>query len=154
MRAPIIVLVMNETELQALIARNPINPKYGVPVPLILICNVTGKETKYTAPEYIKGKLDAAGSLENLLKSYKCKGAGKQGAKQGATKSDEPEIPKSKQIWRGEAVSTKKETKQEDTAPTELMHREYKFKDGGNCHVYFPRQNPDQIPDLVVVHPN
>lgn len=138
---------MNDTELQALIARNPNHPKYGVPVPLILICNVTGKETKYTAPEYIKGKLEAAGSLENLLRNYKCKGAGKEGAAT-APKSN---VPKSKSTWRGETVNVeKKESKAEEVSsgPVDLIHRTFLTDNGPPCHVYHPRQNPEQLSEI------
>lgn len=149
---------MNDTELQALLARNPAHPTHGVPCPLTLICNVTGKETKYTAPEYIKGKIQQAGSLEALLKAYKCKGAGKGGtaaapkpSKQSDVVVDEAGhvIPKSKQSWRGSSVNTGRVDKP-DGPPSELMHREYKFKDGGNCHVYFPRQSSEQLSHLTV----
>lgn len=163
---------MTDDQLKSLIARNPNHPKYGVPCPLILICNVTGKETKYTAPEYIKSKLDAAGSLEALLVSYKCKGAGKTTTPNTQSNSGERSdqvptgvrtsllpkvdgapkqavIPKSKQSWRGKTV-VMGEIDKEAIAPAEIIHREYKFKDGMSCHVYFPRQNSEQLPRLVV----
>ena len=68
---------MTDLEIQDLIKRNPINPKYGCPVPLIMRCNVTGVEKKYTAPEYIKNKLEGAGGLENFLRTYVGRGANK-----------------------------------------------------------------------------
>lgn len=155
---------MDDTQLQALIARNPNHPKYGVPVPLILICNVTGKETKYTAPEYIKGKLDAAGGLEALLKSYKCKGAGKGEPKSpgaGASKSKppasdvegvDPTIPKSRQTWRGTAVTMEVKAKDEEpSAPVDTIHRLY-VDDEGVSHAYHPRQNPEQLKENVHDH--
>jgi hypothetical protein len=146
---------MSDTDLQALLARNPNHPVHGVPVPLTLICNVTGKETKYTAPDYIKGKIQQAGSLEALLKLYKCKGAGKSGAAPAAKKAApdvsgvDATLPKSRQTWRGNAVSTAKVDKP-DAPPAELLHREYKFKDGPPCNVYFPRQSSEQLSTLVV----
>lgn len=68
---------MTDLEIQDLIKRNPINPKYGCPVPLIMRCNVSGVEKKYTAPEYIKSKLDNAGGLEKFLRTYVGRGANK-----------------------------------------------------------------------------
>src|SRR5574344_2721421 len=68
---------MTDLEIQDLIKRNPINPKYGCPVPLIMRCNVSGAEKKYTAPEYIKRKLDNAGGLEKFLRTYVGRGANK-----------------------------------------------------------------------------
>lgn len=133
---------MNDTEIKALIARNPNHPKHGVPVPLILICNVSGKETKYTAPEYIKGKIQAAGSLEALLKGYICKGAGKDAA--GATKAPTTRQWKGKDIVQKEGAEKATEAK---SAPVDRIHREFKF-DGSSCHVYHDRQNPDQATEI------
>lgn len=142
---------MNDTDLKSLIARNPNHPKHGVPVPLILICNVSGKETKYTAPEYIAGKIKATGSLEALLKAYVSKGAGKNAA--GATKA-----PSSRQ-WKGKDIIIKKG----DEAPTptehsiaatapDTVHREFQMDHGHTCHVYHQRQNPDQASEIVHDH--
>jgi len=144
---------MNNDELKALIARNPIHPKYGVPVPCTLICIVTGKETKYTAPEYIKGKIDAAGSLEALLSSYVCRGARKDGG--GA-----PKAPKSTKTWKGKSLVDEKQDVKTDGTPiadvvpfkpmADIIHHEFKLRDGGTCDVFSPRTNPDQ--SNVIVH--
>jgi hypothetical protein len=137
---------MNDTELKNLIARNPIHPKYGVPVPLIMICNVTGVEKKYTAPEYIKGKLDGAGGLENFLKTYVSKGAGKDA--KGASKA--PKVSTTK-TWGGEAIikpDVKVEVKEEpSTDPADTITHYYLNHDHGEDSIStttHPRQNPEQ----------
>jgi hypothetical protein len=137
---------MNDTELKALVARNPINPKYGVPVPLIIICNVTGVEKKYTAPEYIKGKLDGAGGLENFLKTYVSKGATKDA--KGASKA--PSVS-TKKTWGGEDIikddKKKEEPAQESTDPVDTITHYYLNHEHGEDFISttsHPRQNPEQ----------
>ena len=139
---------MNDTELKALVARNPINPKYGVPVPLIMICNVSGVEKKYTAPEYIRGKLDGAGGLENFLKAYVAKGATKDA--KGATKAPG-------KTWGGEAIikeTSPKPDVSDDKAPAKEMVLDIFLHDHHGEHTITkttsPRQNADR--KTVVVH--
>lgn len=143
---------MNDTEFQELLKRNQANLRNGIPVPCILICNVTGKETKYTAFDYIKGKIEAAGSLEALLKGYKCKGANKDA--KGASKA--PVVKASKpttRTWKGEAVD--KPIAQgvpisvPGERPADMIHHEFFSADGHKSHTYHPRQHPDQPKDIV-----
>jgi len=122
--------------------QNPIHPKHGVPVPLTLKCNVTGKITKYTAPEYIKAKVAEAGSLEKLLATYVSKGA-----RGPSTKKPASTASKRGRVWNGkptepvEAPSTPSDEKSE---PVVTVHHVHTFEDY-ECNVYFQRQHPEQL---------
>lgn len=123
---------------------NPIHPKHGIPVPLTLVCTVTGKVTKYTAPEYIRAKIAEAGSLEALLSNYVCKGARKKvsGGAIGAGAS------KSGRTWKKEAIIkedkpiVKKQAESKESV--EMVHYVYKMDGDVECNVYAPRANKDQ----------
>lgn len=136
---------MTDPELQELIKRNPINPKYGVPVPCILICNITGKETKYTAPEYISDKIKTAGSLEKLLSSYVCRGANKDA--KAATK------PASTKTWQGEnLVKADTPTDKEAVSGDTITHYYLNHESGEDriSTVQHSRQHSEQ--KLISVH--
>lgn len=120
---------------------NPIHPKHGVPVPLTLTCTITGKITKYTAPEYIKAKIAEAGSLEKLLATYVSKGAKKAAAPTKAAGRS----------WKGQSVANaqvnaaKLEFMQAVTAPENQIHNIFKLDDGVECNVYSFRQHSSQL---------
>jgi hypothetical protein len=102
---------------------NEIIPHLGIPVPLVLTCTKTGKVVKYSDPAYIKARIDKAGSLENLLKTFVSRGSGS-----------------------AEAQPTLVEKHQPTTCTTrydgDRVHHEFKFSDGVYCNVYAPAPNP------------
>jgi hypothetical protein len=72
---------------------NPIDPRLGFPCPLTLTCTVSGNQVVYSNPDYIKKRIEKAGSLEALLKSY----VSKEGKSQ--QKSSQPRALNSKASW-------------------------------------------------------
>ena len=54
-------------------------------IPFKITCTVSGVTKTYTSEEYINGKIDRFGGLENLLKTYVCRDAKK--AVKGAGKT-------------------------------------------------------------------
>lgn len=108
---------------------NPINPKYGVPVPLFLKCTKSGKEVVWTNAKIIKAKIEKAGSLEAFLASYVSKGAN------GPSKTTQP------RQWKGKAILDAGS----DTTSTEESEeilgynvRITSFKEGPHCTVIVP----------------
>jgi hypothetical protein len=113
--------------------------QYPFPVPLTLKCTVTGKEVTYTAAEYIKGRIEKAGSLELLRSTYVSKGANKP--KDGAPAA------KSTRSWKGEEVIKKTSTAPEQKVEEgPRIHNIFKLDDDVECNVYVPQSNPDQLP--------
>lgn len=100
---------------------NEIDPVLGIPVPLVLTCIKTGKQIKYTDAAYIKTRIDKAGSLENLLKTYVARGSG--------SSESEPAQPQ---------VKAKSLTLIAARHEDDRVHTEYQFADGTFCNVYAP----------------
>jgi len=130
---------------------NPINPTLGFPCPLTLKCSVTGDEVVYSDPEYIRGRIEKAGSLEILLKTYVSKAGKRQ------QREDAPPAPRvSGRMWKGELVQ-KPETvaveasKPGANLPADIIHREF-LLDDGKCTVYSPRMNADEQKHIVYDH--
>jgi hypothetical protein len=67
---------------------NPINPTLGFPCPLTLKCTVTGEEVVYSDPDYIRDRIERAGGLDSLLKTYVSKAGKRQLREQGGQKPD------------------------------------------------------------------
>lgn len=109
------------------------------PVPLTLKCTVTGKEVTYTAADYIKGRIEKAGSLELLRSTYVSKGANKPKDGAAATKST--------RSWQGEEVIKKPST---TPAPKveegPRVHNIFKLEDDVECNVYAPQSHSEQLP--------
>jgi hypothetical protein len=59
-------------------------------IPFKITCTVSGVTKTYTSEEYINGKLDRFGGLENLIKTYVCRDAKK--ALKGKTEKKKDEV--------------------------------------------------------------
>jgi hypothetical protein len=126
---------------------NPIHKEYGFPCPLTLTCTVTGDSVVYSDPEYIKGRIEKAGSLETLVKTYVSKAGkrqlnGAKPAKQGRS-------------WKGsEIIQPTTEVKEipAQTSPERISI--LYLQDRGDfswiSRVDCARQNPEQ--KAVTVH--
>ena len=94
---------------------------------LTLKCNATGKEVTYTSPEYIAKRIEKAGSLEELIKTYVCREA-KSSAKG----------PKIGRTWNGKEIMSSASAPVDDSV-TEYETRRFECKDGSFCTVRAPK---------------
>lgn len=111
------------------------------PCPLTLTCKISGKKVTYSDPEYIKARIEKAGSLEALVSNYVSRSAKGELNRQG-----KPVQPKGKS-WKGEQIAAPAPAKPQDPDTGEkvpIVHHVFKI-DSGECNVYFPRQHPDQL---------
>lgn len=81
---------------------NPIDPKLGFPCPLTLTCTVTGENVVYSDPDYIRERIEKAGGLETLLKTYVSKAGRRQQREQGGVKP-KPDVRPSR-MWGGKPI--------------------------------------------------
>lgn len=116
---------------------NPIIPSLGFPYPLTLTCIITKKENTFSDIDYIKKRIEKAGGLENLYKTYVCK-AGKilQKSHHAAAANCEPgtllvaKTLQPMQTWtNGTSYSVS------EYIPG-IVRRTFKYKDGTECNVY------------------
>jgi len=127
---------------------NPIHKEYGFPCPLTLTCTVTGDSVVYSDPEYIKGRIEKAGSLEILIKTYVSK-AGKRQLNVGKP-------AKQGRSWKGSEIIQSTEIKDipEQTSPERISI--LFLQDSGGFHwisrVDCGRQNSEQKPITVHDH--
>jgi hypothetical protein len=147
---------------------NPIIPSLGFPYPLTLTCIITKKENTFSDIDYIKKRIEKAGSLDNLYKTYVCK-AGKKIQKEqlgGVATDREPGKGTSvinptdesvdhsgrcrqashDQLTTGTlhqsetwTTGTVVTTDEYDTPRGRIVHRSFKHKDGTVCNVYAPK---------------
>jgi hypothetical protein len=146
---------------------NPIIPSLGFPYPLTLTCIITKKENTFSDIDYIKKRIEKAGSLENLYKTYVCK-AGKKIQKEQQLRG----VATDRKPGKGTSVTTptdesvdqsgrcrqashdqlttgalhQSETWTDGTVVTtdecdngKTVHRSFKHKDGVICNVYAPK---------------
>jgi hypothetical protein len=128
---------------------NPIDPKLGFPCPLTLTCTVTGNTVVYSDPEYIRGRIEKAGGLDVLLKTFVSK-AGKSQMKEG-----QPKPVRSTRMWKGQPVVQAQPSPAAVIPPPEgrVSHLFLHQDTDGFCWISRsdgPRQNPEQKP--VIVH--
>ena len=69
------------------------NQTWNYQIPFKITCTVSGVTKTYTSEEYINGKIDRFGGLENLLKTYVCRDA-KRAMKSKLEKKKEEVQPK------------------------------------------------------------
>lgn len=83
---------------------NPIDQKLGFPCPLTLTCTVTGDQVVYSDPNYIKERIEKAGNLETLLKTYVSK-AGKRVKREqsGIVAKPKPDVRPGR-MWGGKPI--------------------------------------------------
>ena len=130
---------------------NPIHKEYGFPCPLTLTCTVTGASVVYSDPEYIKGRIEKAGGLDNLVKTYV--------SKAGKRELNHSKPAKQGRSWKGEEIIQTESSTSVSDVPTQVSPDRICLiflQDSGGfpwiSRVDCNRQNPEQKPITVYDH--